>query len=96
VTYVLLEGCRRRLGCTLVLRGGDTAELKAVKRVVWLAVKVAYNLRLEVSYLNDRRACLVPSLLPFSCSPASSNSVAAAAAFSAALAGVPSSAAAAA
>ena len=47
-----------------MLRGGDTAELKAVKRVVWLAVNVAYNLRLEVSYLNDRRACLVPSLLP--------------------------------
>lgn len=35
-----------------------------MKRVVWLAVSVAYNLRLEVSYLNDRRACLVPSLLP--------------------------------
>eukprot|EP00903_Cladosiphon_okamuranus_P005970 g5894.t1 len=64
VTYLLLEGCHRRLGCTLVLRGGDTPELKAVKRVVWLAVSVTYNLRLEVSYLNDRRACLVPSMLP--------------------------------
>lgn len=47
-----------------VLRGASSEELKAVKRVVWLAVNVAYNLRLEVSYLNDRRACLVPSLLP--------------------------------
>ncbi|CAN0447077.1 unnamed protein product, partial [Hapterophycus canaliculatus] len=47
-----------------VLRGGDEAELKAVKRVVWLAVNVAYNLRLEVSYLNDRRARLIPALLP--------------------------------
>ncbi|CAN0487908.1 unnamed protein product, partial [Scytosiphon promiscuus] len=47
-----------------VLRGGDEAELKAVKRVIWLAVNVAYNLRLEVSYLNDRRARLIPSLLP--------------------------------
>lgn len=45
-----------------MLRGGSAAELKAVKRVVWLAVNVAYNLRLEVSYLNDRRACLLPSI----------------------------------
>lgn len=43
-----------------MLRGASAAELKAVKRVVWLAVNVAYNLRLEVSYLNDRRACLIP------------------------------------
>ena len=47
-----------------MLRGAGADELRAVKRVVWLAVNVAYNLRLEVSYLNDRRACLVPSLLP--------------------------------
>ena len=47
-----------------MLRGAGADELRAVKRVVWLAVSVAYNLRLEVSYLNDRRACLVPSLLP--------------------------------
>lgn len=60
-----------------MLRGGETSELKAVKRVVWLAVNVAYNLRLEVSYLNDRRACLVPSLLP-SFSSTSETAVAAA------------------
>lgn len=47
-----------------VLRGADRDELKAVKRVVAMAVNVAYNLRLEVSYLNDRRACLIQSLLP--------------------------------
>ncbi len=68
-----------------MLRGGDNAELKAVKRVVWLAVNVAYNLRLEVSYLNDRRACLVPSLLPsFSFSSTSETTVAAALAAAAA------------
>lgn len=47
-----------------MLRGAGRDELKAVKRVVAMAVNVAYNLRLEVSYLNDRRACLVQSLLP--------------------------------
>lgn len=47
-----------------MLRGAGRDELKAVKRVVAMAVNVAYNLRLEVSYLNDRRACLVTSLLP--------------------------------
>jgi 1-phosphatidylinositol-3-phosphate 5-kinase len=56
--YIFLEGCPKQLGCTLLLRGGERTELVAVKRVATFAVAVAYNLRLEVSYLNDRRAQL--------------------------------------
>lgn len=46
------------------MRGAGAEELKAVKRVAGLALNIAYNLRLEVSYLNDRRACLMPSCHP--------------------------------
>ncbi|CAM9796688.1 unnamed protein product, partial [Discosporangium mesarthrocarpum] len=43
-----------------VLRGAELEELKAAKRVTWLAINIAYNLRLEVAYLNDRCASLLP------------------------------------
>ncbi|CAM9162419.1 unnamed protein product, partial [Phaeothamnion confervicola] len=59
-TYIFLEGCPNHLGCTLVLRGAGAVELKAIKEIVGIAVNVAYNLRLEVAYLDDRRAQLPP------------------------------------
>ncbi|CAM9557937.1 unnamed protein product, partial [Chrysoparadoxa australica] len=62
--YIFLEGCPKYLGCTLVLRGAELAQLKAVKRVVRFAIIVAYNLRLEVSYLIDRCVKFGPEAPP--------------------------------
>ena len=53
-SYVLLEGCPKHLGCSVVLRGASRASLKQVKRVFRFLVNVAYNLRLETSYLRER------------------------------------------
>lgn len=57
-TYVMLEGCPKQLGCTVVLRGADKASLKQVKRVFRFLINVAYNLKLETSYLRERCARL--------------------------------------
>jgi 1-phosphatidylinositol-3-phosphate 5-kinase len=59
-TYVMLEGCPKHLGCTVVLRGANRATLKQVKTVFRFLVNVAYNLRLETSYLKERSARLRP------------------------------------
>lgn len=59
-TFVMLEGCPRHLGCSVVLRGASRAALKQVKRVFRFLVNVAYNLRLEMSYLKERCARIRP------------------------------------
>jgi len=56
VAYAYLVGCPRQLGCTVVLRGTSKLQLQEVKRITRFAVSVAYNLRLEVSFLHDRGA----------------------------------------
>ena len=61
LTYVLLEGCPKQLGCTVVLRGASRAALKQVKVVFRFLVNVAYNLRLETSYFRERGARLRPA-----------------------------------
>lgn len=61
-TYVYLDGCEPRLGCTLVLRGARKPELKQVKHIIRFCVMVAYHLRLEVAYLADR--CVQLPLAP--------------------------------
>jgi len=53
-TFIMIEGCPKDLGCTIVLRGDNEAALKQVKTVFSFMVNVAYNLRLETSYLNER------------------------------------------
>jgi 1-phosphatidylinositol-3-phosphate 5-kinase len=58
LSYVMLEGCPKNLGCTVVLRGANTVALKQVKRVLRFLVNVAYNLRLETCYLRERCAML--------------------------------------
>jgi len=58
VTHVFLEGCPEDLGCTLVLRGASKAALKQAKSVTRFALSAAYNLRLEIAYLNNRNASL--------------------------------------
>ncbi len=64
ITYACLDGCPGNLGCTIILRGGCQSELKAVKRAAAFCVNVAYNLRLEVSYLNNRCGTLPYCSIP--------------------------------
>jgi hypothetical protein len=60
-TYVMLEGCPKDLGCTIVLRGADRATLKEVKTALRFLVVAAYSLRLETCYLKERCARLQPA-----------------------------------
>ncbi|KAJ4961972.1 hypothetical protein NE237_021882 [Protea cynaroides] len=57
-TLMFFEGCPRRLGCTVLLRGMCREELKKVKHVVQYAVFAAYHLSLETSFLADEGASL--------------------------------------
>ncbi|PIN09518.1 Phosphatidylinositol-4-phosphate 5-kinase [Handroanthus impetiginosus] len=57
-TLMFFEGCPRRLGCTVVLRGSSREELKKVKNVVQYAIFAAYHLSLETSFLADEGASL--------------------------------------
>jgi hypothetical protein len=57
-TYVLLEGCPKSLGCTVILRGASRATLKQVKIVFRFLVNVSYNLHLETCYLKERCALI--------------------------------------
>lgn len=58
VTYIMIEGCPSRLGCTIVLRGASRPALKQVKHLLNFLVNAAYNLKLETKYLRARRAKL--------------------------------------
>ncbi|KAL6010651.1 hypothetical protein ACLOJK_001088 [Asimina triloba] len=55
-TLMFFEGCPKRLGCTIFLRGAHSDELKKVKFVVQQSVFLAYHLILETSFLVDQRA----------------------------------------
>ncbi|XP_062191720.1 putative 1-phosphatidylinositol-3-phosphate 5-kinase FAB1C [Phragmites australis] len=57
-TLMFFEGCPRRLGCTVLLRGSCQEELKRIKRAVHLAVFAAYHLSLETSFFADEGATL--------------------------------------
>ncbi|KAL6596092.1 hypothetical protein ACP70R_047456 [Stipagrostis hirtigluma subsp. patula] len=57
-TLMFFEGCPRRLGCTVLLRGTCHEELKRIKRAVQLAVFAAYHLSLETSFFEDEGATL--------------------------------------
>ncbi|PHU19672.1 putative 1-phosphatidylinositol-3-phosphate 5-kinase FAB1D [Capsicum chinense] len=63
-TLMFIEGCPTRLGCTILLMGSNSDELKKVKHVVKDAIIVAYNLILETSFLLDQKAMF--STLPLS------------------------------
>lgn len=62
-TLMFLEGCPTRLGCTILLKGSHSDELKRVKYVVQCAVVMAYHLILETSFLVDQKAMF--STIPF-------------------------------
>ncbi|KAK4280063.1 hypothetical protein QN277_011738 [Acacia crassicarpa] len=55
-TLMFIEGCPTRLGCTILLKGANSEELKRVKCVLRCAVVMAYHLILETSFVVDQRA----------------------------------------
>ncbi|KAL3475172.1 hypothetical protein BJX99DRAFT_162672 [Aspergillus californicus] len=55
-TYIYLSGCRKELGCTVVLRGGNHNTLARVKRITEFMTYVVYNLRLETCVMRDEFA----------------------------------------
>ncbi|KAM7484639.1 hypothetical protein LguiA_000648 [Lonicera macranthoides] len=57
-TLMFFEGCPRRLGCTVLLKGSCREELKKLKHVIQYAVFAAYHLSLETSFLADEGASL--------------------------------------
>lgn len=61
-TLMFLEGCPTRLGCTILLKGSHSDELKKIKCVVQCAFVMAYHLILETSFLSDQKAmlCTIP------------------------------------
>ncbi|XP_037488300.1 putative 1-phosphatidylinositol-3-phosphate 5-kinase FAB1D [Triticum dicoccoides] len=57
-TLMFLEGFPRPLGCTILLRGANSDELKKVKQVILHTVFAAYHLVLEASFFEDQRVFL--------------------------------------
>ncbi|CAL5010330.1 unnamed protein product [Urochloa decumbens] len=57
-TLMFLEGFHKPLGCTILLRGANTEELKKVKQVMLYTVFAAYQLVLETSFFEDQRGIL--------------------------------------
>ncbi|KAL2863824.1 1-phosphatidylinositol-3-phosphate 5-kinase FAB1 [Aspergillus lucknowensis] len=55
-TYIYLSGCRKELGCTIVLRGDNHDVLARVKRITEFMAYVVYNLRLETCVMRDEFA----------------------------------------
>ncbi|KAL7616179.1 hypothetical protein Lser_V15G00486 [Lactuca serriola] len=55
MTLMFLEGLPKRMGCTILLKGSHSDELKKIKTVVQFAVGLAYHLILENSFLLNQR-----------------------------------------
>ncbi|XP_008783363.1 1-phosphatidylinositol-3-phosphate 5-kinase FAB1A isoform X2 [Phoenix dactylifera] len=54
-TLMFFEGFPKPLGCTILLKGAHSDELKKVKRVVHYTVFAAYHLIVETSFFADQR-----------------------------------------
>ncbi|SCU78840.1 LAMI_0A06216g1_1 [Lachancea mirantina] len=52
-SYTFLEGCKRALGGTIVLRGSTTETMRKIKDVVEFLVYAVFALKLESSFFND-------------------------------------------
>lgn len=48
------QGCPANKGCALVLRGEAREALQDVEKIIQFGILVAYHLRLETAYYNDR------------------------------------------
>ncbi|KAK1403650.1 1-phosphatidylinositol-3-phosphate 5-kinase [Heracleum sosnowskyi] len=55
-TLMFLSGCPSRQGCTILLKGTNSEELKKIKLVVQYAVLVAYHSILETAFLLDQKS----------------------------------------
>lgn len=73
-TYVMIEGCPKELGCTVVLRGASRPALKMVKRVLRFLINCCYNMKLETSYILER-SCRLPASYKIPSTPCSSSSL---------------------
>ncbi|KAJ7969722.1 1-phosphatidylinositol-3-phosphate 5-kinase [Quillaja saponaria] len=64
-TLMFIEGCPTRLGCTILLKGTHSDELKRIKCVLRCAVVMAYHLILETSFVVDQKAMFltIPSAI---------------------------------
>ena len=60
-TYMRFEGCNRDMGCTIILRGGDSETLRRVKKVTRFLTFIVRNLKLETHLWKDSVITL-PSL----------------------------------
>ena len=63
VSLMYFEGCAPELGATVVLRGGDEAELGVIKRLLASAASVAADLRAEAATLHLQSGYYFPSRL---------------------------------
>uniref|UniRef100_A0A0D9WBK8 1-phosphatidylinositol-3-phosphate 5-kinase n=1 Tax=Leersia perrieri TaxID=77586 RepID=A0A0D9WBK8_9ORYZ len=57
-TLVFLEGFSDPLGCTILLRGASTEELKKIKQVLHYTIFAAYHLVVETSFFEDQKVFL--------------------------------------
>ncbi|EAY96166.1 hypothetical protein OsI_18048 [Oryza sativa Indica Group] len=57
-TLMFLEGFSNPLGCTILLRGASTQELKKIKQVLHYTIFAAYHLVVETSFFEDQRVFL--------------------------------------
>ena len=60
-TYIMMEGCPKNLGCTMMLRGASRPALKEAKNVLIFLCNVSYNIKLETTYLKERYVTLPSS-----------------------------------
>ena len=51
-SYVLIEGCPKELGCTVILRGASRPALKQVKKVLRFMINAVSSDRLNGMHLN--------------------------------------------
>ncbi|KAF8668280.1 hypothetical protein HU200_052335 [Digitaria exilis] len=63
-TLMFLEGFPCPLGCTILLKGASSEELKKVKQVMNFTVFAAYHLILETSFFEDQRVFLNDKSIP--------------------------------
>ncbi|KAL2324698.1 hypothetical protein Fmac_023756 [Flemingia macrophylla] len=75
-TLMFIEGCPTRLGCTILLKGTHSDELKSIKCVMRCGVVMAYHLILETSFLVDQKAMFsaIPAVSLEDTLPANKNS----------------------
>ncbi|PVI02370.1 hypothetical protein DM02DRAFT_613056 [Periconia macrospinosa] len=60
-TYIFLSGCQPDLGCTIALRGDESANLAKLKHITEFMCYVVFNLKLETCLMRDEFV-LIPAV----------------------------------